>query len=292
MIRSLLITATLLAGTLLYAQLPTTIFVTGGTTSTDCAPLNEEFTLDPVFMEQYANSGGTLSIVYDATSTPGQWILRQGSEVASNGNGDPNDPTGTYTWLPLAQFFCNQAPVGTFTIGDMSLPVTLVSFSARSNGKTVNLNWSTSAEDDNEGFEVQRSADGVNWNALNFVASRNGADGAATYDFVDEAPLPGANFYRLKQMDFDGAFDFSPTVIAEADLAEGAVSVFPNPVDNVLNVRTSKEGVSTYRIINAQGAVVLEGKLSSGQSVDVQGLRAGNYVLSVNGQTTRRFVKK
>ena len=180
-----------------------------------------------------------------------------------------------------------------FDIADATTaPVTLTRFAGSFNSKVIALDWATASESGNEGFEVQRSADGVNWSALNFVASRNGANGAATYDFVDEAPLPGANFYRLKQMDLDGAFDFSPTIIVEADLAEGAVSVFPNPVDNVLNVRTSKEGVSTYRIINAQGAVVLEGKLSSGQSVDVQGLRAGNYVLSVDGQTTRRFVKK
>lgn len=94
------------------------------------------------------------------------------------------------------------------------LPVELISFSAYTNNKTVNLSWRTATEVNNYGFEILRSAQNDKWEKIGFVNGHGNSNSPKNYSFTDE-PYGGKVFkYRLKQIDFDGAFEYSDEVTA------------------------------------------------------------------------------
>jgi len=139
-----------------------------------------------------------------------------------------------------ANSFTNQFCVGNDACGN--LPVSWLGFSARLEGKVVRLNWQTAAEENNEGFTVQRSANGVEWTALGQVAP-----GSFDYTFTDESPLNGTGYYRIKQTDTDGGFTFSQ--VASVRLENAQAFTFPNPFDAQLTVfSTTADQVEVYDV--------------------------------------------
>lgn len=77
------------------------------------------------------------------------------------------------------------------------------------------LVWQTIKEKDNEGFEIERSQDGIAWNSIGFVAGNGNTVETHDYEFLDDKPLKGINYYRLKQVSSDGKYEYSRIVILE-----------------------------------------------------------------------------
>ncbi len=95
------------------------------------------------------------------------------------------------------------------------LPVELTSFSAATNGSTVNLSWNTATEINNYGFEIQKSGVGsqkTEWSAIGFVNGNGNSNSPKNYSFIDDNVTAGKYSYRLKQIDNDGQFEYSKTV--------------------------------------------------------------------------------
>jgi len=109
------------------------------------------------------------------------------------------------------------------------LPVELFSFTGRKDGETVLLNWATANELNSEGFEVQRSADAVNWEPLDFISSSGNSDITRQYRYVDVDPMTGSNYYRLLLRDLDNSFEYSEIVQIQFDFGETGIRAFPNP---------------------------------------------------------------
>lgn len=107
-------------------------------------------------------------------------------------------------------------------------PLEWVNFSAVRQGNSVALNWQTANEQNNDFFTIERSQDGLNFNALSQVASKGNNSGVQHYQSYDENPLAGKNYYRVKQTDIDGNFTYSQTV--EISVLNELVRVYPNPV--------------------------------------------------------------
>jgi hypothetical protein len=131
------------------------------------------------------------------------------------------------------------------------LPVELTDFKAviRKNA-AVDLYWTTASEKDNRGFDVERSADGRHWSALGFLPGNGTTALPQNYLFTDETPLAGLNYYRLKQVDFDGQSDYSPIVVADVRTKDIDFDAFPNP---------SVDGNFSFRILSKTGGeAVLE----------------------------------
>ncbi|MCF0072906.1 ExeM/NucH family extracellular endonuclease [Dyadobacter sp. CY261] len=113
---------------------------------------------------------------------------------------------------------------------DKSLPVTYISFSGNLNGGKVTLNWKTSQETDNEGFEVLRSGNGRDFEAIGYVEGNATTTQQSTYSFDDHQIESGKiYYYRLKQMDLNGNMEMSRVIAVKTASSDKSVIVFPNP---------------------------------------------------------------
>ncbi|TVT39095.1 T9SS type A sorting domain-containing protein [Hymenobacter setariae] len=177
------------------------------------------------------------------------------------------------------------------------LPVTLTSFSVAVQGAGVVANWATASEQHNAGFEVQRSADGASFTTLATVAGMGTTQSAHTYSYFDAAPLRTTSYYRLKQLDLDGTFAYSPVVAVQVAAAStAALSIYPNPTADRATVtwETPIESAGRWYLTNSTGQVVhaelLSGESASTLTLDLQAYPAGSYVLTVEsaGKVLRR----
>lgn len=95
----------------------------------------------------------------------------------------------------------------------------------------VNVSWTTGTETNNDRFEVERSVDGVRWDLIGTVAGAGTTGEAMAYKLVDYNPTEGNLYYRIKQVDYDGSFSYSNSVVVFIDkIKEGILDVAPNPI--------------------------------------------------------------
>ncbi|MBK7938890.1 MAG: T9SS type A sorting domain-containing protein [Lewinellaceae bacterium] len=151
---------------------------------------------------------------------------------------------------------------GTITIVCLqSLPVELVNFKAVIRDDGAHLIWATATEKNNHGFEVERSADARNWATIGFVPGHGSAVVPHEYSFTDHNPGQGVNYYRLRQIDTDGKFEYSPMVIADLRNTAPLFDIFPNPShDGHLSIRcvSPKEGLAMLEIFDWMGYKVFK----------------------------------
>ena len=177
------------------------------------------------------------------------------------------------------------------------LPVELSYFKAKQGDKTVQLHWETTTEINNEGFEVQHSTDNRNWQELEFIVGEGTTYETQTYEYTDKEPQSGKNYYRLKQIDFDGRFVYSSIIVEE--VAFGSLKIYPNPVNGQsinLQFPASDYEDASIEIYDNLGRKMTQSILSYGDSqVDISDLTPGFYIVSVKvgGQFYQeRLIKK
>jgi len=96
---------------------------------------------------------------------------------------------------------------GTFVL-DLALPVELSNFKANRKEQSIQLLWETQSEINNQGFEIQRSTNNA-WHKIDFINGNGNSTHRNSYSSIDKSPIEGINYYRLKQLDFDGKFEYS-----------------------------------------------------------------------------------
>jgi len=186
----------------------------------------------------------------------------------------------------------NSLSGGPYHGGTVPLPVELTAFSGKVTKAGNALNWSTASELNNSYFEVQRSKAGKTWQAIGKVQGAGTTLEAQTYAFVDDNPLPGANYYRLKQVDVDGAFDYSDVIQLVAKTT--SVQIFPNPVGEVLNYQfADTPEVERVQLFDANGKLVRETTAVTGQ-LSMTDLPQGVYlfVLETAGERVQQRILK
>ncbi len=176
-----------------------------------------------------------------------------------------------------------------------TLPVKLTSFTATPKANTIALTWVTATEINNRGFGVEKSLDGRQWSELTFVNASAPNSNGATYSTVDFAPVDGMNFYRLRQTDLDGKFSYSAVRQVNFNGAAEQVSVYPNPSKGYVNVLVNVRSAQVpYSITDLSGKAVQSGMLRTDGAtnrVNIQGLRAGIYMLQVRDENGPRTAK-
>lgn len=181
---------------------------------------------------------------------------------------------------------------GSVTISFGLLPVELVRFEAIANDKTVELRWETASESNNDGFEVQRSLNGQNWVALDFIPGSGTTNETNRYSFVDGLPQFSTNYYRLKQVDFDGRFEYSHIVSLKMHAEEG-IQVYPNPFSGEFQIDiNSEQDELPARIYDAAGRSVWQGMLyNRRQIMELPGVQSGMFWLEVDFDNRTERVK-
>lgn len=168
------------------------------------------------------------------------------------------------------------------------LPVELLYFTGRAKDSEVSLQWATATELNNSHFDIERSADGRVYEAIGRVKGAGDYQGLLEYAFTDEKPHFGLNYYRLRQVDYDGAFEYSNVVAVEVEgKPGGGISVFPNPAAGQVEVGLPADLVDKaldITIRDLSGRVVLRQQQPAGErfvQLPLDGVPPGYYTVNV-----------
>jgi hypothetical protein len=203
--------------------------------------------------------------------------------------------TTTMSWSTPNSNLITQLHVGANIQSAGVLPVELVNFTASDYEEQVVLNWQTASEKINEGFEIERSSDGNRWENIGFVAGNGTTTEVHDYTFSDDEPIIGQSYYRLKQIDYDGAFEYSDVLAVnyENGIQNVNITLFPNPVVNELQV---KDGQGQATIYNSFGQRIKTFKIQNSPfKINTFDLPKGQYLLHIQQQNgnviTKQFIK-
>ena len=173
-------------------------------------------------------------------------------------------------------------PAATTSVTLKTLPVKLVRWDARFAGDRVELSWKTATELNTSHFVVERSADGVSFSPVLTVKAVGNSNVENSYVAVDDRPLIGKAYYRLKTVDQDGKWEYAAIRVVYS-AGSDAVRLLTNPVQNKLQVISSAASSAEWQVVNAAGQVTGRGKLTEGQNeINVSALLPGQYWLQVD----------
>lgn len=153
-----------------------------------------------------------------------------------------------------------------FSLGSSSsnnpLPIKLLSFNALPVSNGIEINWITASEENNDFFTIERSLDGINSEIITTVDGAGNSNSKLSYSYIDENPESGISYYRLKQTDFDGKFEYFNWVKVEWNAAGAFAfeSIGPNPCKDNLKINFNSPDDSDVKVslIAMNGKVVYE----------------------------------
>lgn len=241
------------------------------------------------FSDGGADIDGQLNVGGDFNLT-GSGTLTGDGEI--NADGDVNDGGGDSSGWQGDQT-CNGG--GTCD----TLPVELISFTGQmSNNLTATLSWQTASEINNEGFYVEKSADGNSYNELGFVSGNGTTNEQQRYTYVDLA-FSSSAYYRIRQVDYDGTTEIFDAIhiISQND----QVNIYPNPVYSYVNVSGPINQTYNMKLMDLSGNVLV--RLNDSYIIDISAVINGQlsslvpsvYILQLHSQSgveNLRFVKK
>jgi Lamin Tail Domain len=161
------------------------------------------------------------------------------------------------------------------------MPVEMLSFEVIKKETHSVLYFSTASETNNDYFTIERSADGRNYNAIGEMKGGGNSNTTIAYEFTDEKPFVGINYYRIKQTDFDGKYSYSD-IKSVRHTSLGNLSITPRTTEGRLQVTTDMEDY-TIDVYNVAGQQVKSlTALSYDQLISIDDLMAGLYYVKVN----------
>jgi hypothetical protein len=173
------------------------------------------------------------------------------------------------------------------------LPVDLLNFTGAQVEKGIQLLWSTQNEMNNKGFELERSSNSADWKQVTFL---NGGEDHSqnNYSFIDLSPTDGINYYRLKQLDFDGRFNYSKVISVNYENQKVEYSFYPNPVEDLLHIKANKEESNLeLKLLDISGKILWSG--NNIQPISLKEFSTGIYFLEIKSplnQSIHKIFKK
>lgn len=242
-------------------------------------------------------SGGYIETIADLSSLAGENVIfrfRLSSDVLTDATGwwvddvmIVNDPIFVSS---DAQVTAANANTMTFTERTLllrnALPVELTAFKATAQATDIRLDWTTETEINNQGFSIERRAENEEtFQEIGFVNGRGTTNTTTNYDFIDADVQTNMNYYyRLKQMDFDGKFDYSAIRIAqlEGDIRPD-VNFFPNPTTGKVNLVWTSVVPENFdvEIYDTNGRLVRAIAGTGAESIDLSDLSTQIYTVKI-----------
>ncbi len=178
------------------------------------------------------------------------------------------------------------------------LPVEMISFGLEKRTDRIHINWTTATELNNDYFEVQHSSDGAGFMTIGTVKGNGTTDERHDYAFVDSSPFVGANYYRLKQVDYDGTEEIFKTKVAFFEV-EDDLTVFPNPASEEITIYLGKRFSRTnsnIQLIDISGKIIWQKTLKTPEVLvnsRFSTLEQGIYFVKISNEqyTSTRRVK-
>ncbi len=197
-------------------------------------------------------------------------LVQAGSSVGTYGTnaGTNLNPQVKRTGLTAPQL-SNYFYIG-YPAGGGPLPVTLLEFDAKPEQSEVKAHWETASEINSDYFTVERSADGETYNIISTVPAAGTSTSIKDYSLADNNPLPGTSFYRLKETDFDGVYNYSSSVEVHFD-----------------NIKSEIEIVSTHSL-NGQATITVLSSVNEKFDLDFYD-STGRLIAHVNDNLTKGY---
>ena len=161
----------------------------------------------------------------------------------------------------------------------------LQSFTAKKTAEGVVLDWTTAQESNSAAFVVERSEDGVQYNAVATLFAAGNSNTAKLYTYTDHALVAGKIFYRLKQVDSDDKATYSAVVTVTFENQKGQIGIYPNPLTDRFRVALPqgvREGVLS--LFDSKGVQVMQQNITDEQTVSSSRLHSGIYFIRVDSK--------
>lgn len=217
-----------------------------------------------------------------------------GAQWLSEGNGGV---TGTVVAGTLVSGENCGAPesatsFGPFTLGSFSgnnpLPISLISFNAVVCESSVCLSWQTASETNNDFFTVEKSRDGLIWEGLVNINGAGNSNTTLYYSTIDGSPFSGFSYYRLKQTDFDGEFEYSQIESFYLNATHNQrLNIYPNPSRELIAIKGLRSDDRFLKIYNSMGQLVrsiapISHSSESDLQLDISLIAPGIYHIKTN----------
>jgi hypothetical protein len=251
-----------------------------------------------------------------ATDPAGQMTIPEETIFAGTGAQSGLDRWGDYTQMSVDPNGINfwyvnqyQATTGSFNWRtrianiDYTIPVELVSFTANAVRSDVELAWRTATETNNQGFEIQRMQSNGDFAQVGYAAGFGTTTEPKSYSFIDSKLSAGSYTYRLKQIDFDGSYEFSDEINVEVELPlqYALEQNYPNPFNpsTKINYSVPEDGfvkLAVYNLLGEELATLVNSFQKANRyevNFNATGLSSGIYVYKIeaaNFSATKKLV--
>ena len=176
-----------------------------------------------------------------------------------------------------------------------TLPVSLTEFKGSKTSLGNLLSWATQSETDNQYFELERSGDGLNFISIKSVSGAGTSTTKRSYSYLDTNPLAGVNYYRLKQVDGNGAFSYSKEIIAINNQLEAEeLKAYPNPGTGLVTVQLPSESADAEINVYNQAGKLIESYtnvLGNNHTVDISKQPTGIYYIQIVEKGKSKLIK-
>ena len=236
------------------------------------------------FADPHASGATGVALPHGASASTSNWVWSQ------HGNG--TDHLATYK---VASFSGGGGGGGA---SGSPLPVELIHFDAQAAANhTADLDWATASEINNNYFDVERSYDGITFETVGNVTGNGTTNQFVEYSFTDKSIATRQNtaYYRLKQVDFDGEYEYSGMRVVRfdgnAEMLE--IAAYPNPFNNEVTIRVNANEPYTIQVTDINGVVVLSVDRTENRThrLDVSEYTAGVYIIKVTSTQGTKHLK-
>ncbi|HRN42683.1 MAG TPA: T9SS type A sorting domain-containing protein, partial [Vicingus sp.] len=223
----------------------------------------------------FGNSSGTKTFDLDITATDAITYGYTYSYVSGNqGDGE----YATFSSSPPGGNALNTGVLPDCKITVAVLPIELLSFTGKSIGSSNLLEWKTTTEINNDYFTLERSSNATHFSELGIIEGAGNSNTMLYYNFTDENPLNGVNYYRLKQTDFDGRFSYS-NIVALSNKTT-AFSIW-NSAETLFIKGDNENSTSSLKIYNLLGELVLEKYFQENITINTTDFSSGIYLVKI-----------
>jgi hypothetical protein len=175
-----------------------------------------------------------------------------------------------------------------------ALPVELNSFSALCKDQEIKLDWSTSSETNNDFFTIEKSLDLINYTMVGKVEGAGNSNNSLAYEYTDESSSSEIVYYRLKQTDYDGKFEyFGPVAVVCNNQNDDLINVYPNPANDFLIVSNLPDNTEKVELTDLLGNLLLSDSVVVENKIEFKSLNLakGLYLLKIESDF-KTYIRK